>query len=235
MDYGKWKDYLSEQEIEGPVEVPGKIISKDTSDDFTEGDHYELMKDPTDDCKGLPKSLKIMVPDDKADFVGVNPVGPDDYRKVSAGDIKKCYTKVAKKEKDEMMLGEMCGGDHSQPAMMPVSNLKNKMHHDDTRRVVPHDEEGRMAKSQLYKIAKYAMEMMENLHDDDELEGWVQSKITKAASYMSAAKHYLEYEYKNPPMPDEYAPMMESSKKKVDDIVNEVSRLKKKLKLPAKA
>jgi hypothetical protein len=44
------------------------------------------------------------------------------------------------------------------------------------------------------------MEMMENLHDDDELEGWVQSKITKAASYMSAAKHYLEYEYKHPPM-----------------------------------
>jgi hypothetical protein len=53
MDYGKWKDYLNEQEIEGPVEVMGKIISKDTSDDFTEGDHYELVKDPTGDCKDL--------------------------------------------------------------------------------------------------------------------------------------------------------------------------------------
>jgi hypothetical protein len=31
---------------------------------------------------------------------------------VPAGDIKKCYTKVAKKEKDEMILDEMCGGDH---------------------------------------------------------------------------------------------------------------------------
>ena len=225
MDYGKWKDYLSEQEIEGPVKM-GKIISKDTSGDFIEGDHYELMKGPTGDCKGLPKSLKIMVPDDKADFVGVNPVGPGGYRKVSAGDIKKCYTKVAKKEE---VLDEMCGGDHSKPVVMPISNLEKGMHHDDVRRVVPHDEEGRMAKSQLYKIAKYAMEMMENLHDDDELEGWVQSKITKAASYMSAAKHYLEYEYKHPPHMGDVGPMMETTKKKVDDIVDEVARLKKKL------
>ena len=85
-----------------------------------------------------------------------------------------------------------------------------------------------MAKAQLYKITKYAMEIMENLHDDDELESWVQSKITKAASYMSAAKHYLEYEYTNPPHMDDVMPMMESTQKKVDEIFEEAIGSKKK-------
>jgi hypothetical protein len=138
-----------------------------------------------------------------------------------------------------MMLDEMCGAlpPPEEPAvMMP------KM----TRKVVPHDDEGRMAKSQLYKIAKYAMEMMENLHDDDELEGWVQAKITKAASYMSAAKHYLEYEYKHPPEPDmpmahkvtpmdDVMPMMESTQKKVDEIIDRVIDSKKNVFLTTEA
>jgi hypothetical protein len=53
-----------------------------------------------------------------------------------------------------------------------------------------------MAKSQLYRAAKYAQEIMDNISDDDELEAWVQSKITKAADYLGAVKHYLEYEYR---------------------------------------
>ena len=57
-----------------------------------------------------------------------------------------------------------------------------------------HDDEGGMAKSQLYRIAKYAMELHDALHEDTELESWVQSKITKAADYMSTVKHHLEYE-----------------------------------------
>jgi len=58
------------------------------------------------------------------------------------------------------------------------------------------DDEGRMAKSQLYRAGKYAQEIMDNIGDDDELEAWVQSKITKAADYLGAVKHYLEYEYR---------------------------------------
>ena len=53
-----------------------------------------------------------------------------------------------------------------------------------------------MAKSQLFRAAKYAQEIMDNISDDDELEAWVQSKITKAADYLGAVKHYLEYEYR---------------------------------------
>ena len=56
------------------------------------------------------------------------------------------------------------------------------------------DEEGGMAKSQLYKMAKYAMMLHDALENETQLEAWVQSKITIASEYMSKVKHYLEYE-----------------------------------------
>lgn len=51
-----------------------------------------------------------------------------------------------------------------------------------------------MAKSQLFNIAKYALAMQKALDDDQELEAWVQSKITIAQEYLGKVKHYLEYE-----------------------------------------
>ena len=83
---------------------------------------------------------------------------------------------------------EECG-DHHDMGQCPS-------HDDDGRKLSHHDHEGKMAKRQLYKIMNYAKEIHDNLNDDDELEGWVQSKITKAADYLSSVKHYLEYEYK---------------------------------------
>lgn len=56
------------------------------------------------------------------------------------------------------------------------------------------DEEGGMAKSQLYNMAKYAIMLHDALEDDTQLEAWVQSKITIASEYISKVKHYLEYE-----------------------------------------
>jgi hypothetical protein len=79
----------------------------------------------------------------------------------------------------DTMMPEPVGGDQA-----PVRQLDHP------------DDEGRMAKSQLFRAAKYAQEIMDNIGDDDELEAWVQSKITKAADYLGAVKHYLEYEYR---------------------------------------
>jgi hypothetical protein len=55
------------------------------------------------------------------------------------------------------------------------------------------DEDGWMAKSELYKIAKYAIALHGMIQDTDNLEPWVQSKITKASDYLSSVKHYMEY------------------------------------------
>ena len=55
------------------------------------------------------------------------------------------------------------------------------------------DDDGWMAKSELYKLAKYAISLHGMIQDNENLEPWVQSKITKAADYISSVKHYMEY------------------------------------------
>lgn len=59
------------------------------------------------------------------------------------------------------------------------------------------DHEIQMARGQLYKCAKYSIElhnMLKGISEEQGLEAWVQAKITKASDYLGAVKHYLEYE-----------------------------------------
>ena len=58
------------------------------------------------------------------------------------------------------------------------------------------DREGAMAKADLYKIANYSHKLFKQIEDQDQMEGWVQAKITKAADYIASVYHYLEYEMK---------------------------------------
>ena len=65
------------------------------------------------------------------------------------------------------------------------------------------DNEPHMLKGDLYRIGKYAMELYQMV---DEFEGkgevdfpaWWQSKITTSANNMVSAKHYLDFETKEP-------------------------------------
>jgi acetolactate synthase small subunit len=57
----------------------------------------------------------------------------------------------------------------------------------------PNDESD-MAKSQLYKIGKYATGLIHMIKDGEQLDAWVQAKLTKAADYLGAVMHYLEGE-----------------------------------------
>jgi hypothetical protein len=64
---------------------------------------------------------------------------------------------------------------------------------------VDQDHEVQMARSDLYKIAQYAIELhgiLKNISEAKGLEGWVQAKITKAADYMSSVYHSLNYDTK---------------------------------------
>ena len=65
------------------------------------------------------------------------------------------------------------------------------------------DEDGWMAKEQLYKTAQYAIKLHQQIGDTDNLEPWIQAKITKAADYLGSIKHYMEYEQVNPHPTDE--------------------------------
>jgi hypothetical protein len=65
------------------------------------------------------------------------------------------------------------------------------------------DNEPHMIKAELYRIGKYAMELYQMV---DQFEGmgevdfpaWWQSKITTSANNMISAKHYLDFETKEP-------------------------------------
>lgn len=59
------------------------------------------------------------------------------------------------------------------------------------------DHEVQMARSDLYKLAKYSIklhDMLKTVSEAEGIEGWQQSKITKAADYISSVYHSLDYE-----------------------------------------
>ena len=73
------------------------------------------------------------------------------------------------------------------------------MQPDNTMNTLPNgevDREGAMAKADLYKLANYSLKLFKKVQDEDQMEAWVQAKITKAADYIASVYHYLEYEMK---------------------------------------
>lgn len=67
------------------------------------------------------------------------------------------------------------------------------------------DNEPHMIKSELYQIAKYALQLYKMVGQFEgkgkvDFPAWWQSKITKANAMISSAKHYLEFELTEPAM-----------------------------------
>lgn len=60
------------------------------------------------------------------------------------------------------------------------------------------DHEGRMAKADLLSIHKKTGELYNMIGEDEELEGWVQAKITKAADYINSVHNSMQYEKSKP-------------------------------------
>jgi len=69
------------------------------------------------------------------------------------------------------------------------------------------DDAGVMAKRKLYDLAKTAIELHKLIQDSDDLEPWVQEKITLASEYIDTVKHSLDYDsfrvdHENPEIDD---------------------------------
>jgi hypothetical protein len=56
------------------------------------------------------------------------------------------------------------------------------------------DHEASMAKGELYNVVKNAKELFHMIQDGENLEGWVASKITRAADYINTVHDYMMYE-----------------------------------------
>lgn len=80
--------------------------------------------------------------------------------------------------------------------LKPAGSIKEDVMDDDQESVDDH--EGEMAKAQLLSIHKHSGEIYNMLGDNEELEGWVQAKLTKAADYIDAVYHNLTYEKTKP-------------------------------------
>ena len=86
---------------------------------------------------------------------------------------------------------EGCGGMVHPTSPPPITIIPSKKP----------DHEGKMAKRQVFGIVNDASQIDAMLMDDQQLDGWIQSKLTKAADYLSAVKKYLEYDLARSPMP----------------------------------
>jgi len=94
------------------------------------------------------------------------------------------------------------------------------------------DQEGAMAKQELIKLANYATNLQEHIEDGEELEAWVQSKITIAATNIASVYHYLAYEKKIGEYGDKLdsVPMSESKKLAIKNWLMEAKAKVKELK-----
>ena len=54
--------------------------------------------------------------------------------------------------------------------------------------------EGKMAKRQLVQAAEHSTTLLKLIDDDEELDAWVQSKITLASDYLAKVYHYIHGE-----------------------------------------
>ena len=81
----------------------------------------------------------------------------------------------------------------------------NEDHHEN-----PNDESD-MAKVQLHNTAKYCIELLKMIQDGQQLDAWVQSKLTVAFEHIDTVKHYLEGEeyLASTEAPSEEEPLME--------------------------
>jgi len=106
------------------------------------------------------------------------------------------------------------------------------------------DNEPHMLKADLYRIGKYAMElyaMVEELEEtgqEIDFPSWWQAMITDAATKMVKAKHYLDFELKEPAidamidkstgeephMGEPEAPMMEGEVGEVDKLAGKIAK-----------
>ena len=108
------------------------------------------------------------------------------------------------------------------------------------------DNEPHMIKAELYRIGKYAMElyqMVDGFEGKGEVDfpAWWRSKITKAQEMMVSAKHYLDFELKEPAidamvgvasaedMIDNEEPLMEDEIDKADILSGKLYKLKGKI------
>lgn len=108
---------------------------------------------------------------------------------------KKKLDPVGKEDDDINNDGKVDGTDdyllNRRKAVGDAIKKKKSVVKEETSTGVEGDYEGEMSRGELEYTIQNAQEILDQLKDEDELEAWVQSKITKAADYISTVKDYM--------------------------------------------
>ena len=134
----------------------------------------------------FPENLKNIT---KKQALAMNKFGND-----MKNNIKEDITDDISKAEDEVAQAKAAVADAESKvadAMKKKADAEKSALEEDN---MDHDNEGRMAKSQMYKMKTYVDKLSQMLDDGAQLPAWVQAKLTKASSMMSAVYHYLDYE-----------------------------------------
>ena len=91
---------------------------------------------------------------------------------------------------DELFGNDSLTSDEEEDDFLGVKTKVKESHHQD-----PSDESS-MAQSQLVSILSNATDLMQMIQNGDQLDAWVQAKLTKAEDYLDSVKGYIAGEEK---------------------------------------
>jgi flagellar biosynthesis/type III secretory pathway chaperone len=104
--------------------------------------------------------------------------------------------------------------------MSKSTYIKEALREDDWMQA---DDESDMAKSQLKSIQSNASKLMSMIDNNEQLDAWVQAKITKAEDYLNSVEGYLKGEETE--QYGLYENVNESLAKKVEEIIKAITTL----------
>lgn len=83
-----------------------------------------------------------------------------------------------------------------------------------------------MARSELYRNTKYAMDMLKMIKPEDDIQPWIASNLTKAANYLDKIYHYLDYYTKFEPeqLPEDQDPDAETAEMALGETTGSTAR-----------
>jgi hypothetical protein len=145
---------------------------------------------PLDIKKSIPSTAQFMDGKVKFQYDAKKGEWVSPGRSLSAKDGVDMYNRTHKNYRQYVVKNESKDENMSKAIREGLADLAD---------MAERDHEVQMARADLYKIAKYAIQlhdMMKNVTEADGIEGWQQSKITKAADYIGSVYHALDYDLK---------------------------------------
>ena len=191
-------------------EIYAKIPKKGSYDAFKETQKYIKVYNLTPEEEKEVYAIIIDKENDELAKLTINEMGVDEKKLTAA--------EKAKKEEIVKSMKKTFKGPEA--AMYAIATDKAKKMAEDLD-IGHQDDEPAMLKADVYRIMEYAKELYDMLDGFDQMSGevdfpdWWQQKIHVAAENMDKAKHYLEFEIKQPSIDSNMSALAEAIAKRL--------------------